>query len=56
MVPMVTTKRQLIPCNLSGGGKGGKEAPEEGKPATRRWRPLILLTDSREEATQTFHQ
>ena len=30
-VPTVTTKRRSIPCNLSGGRKGGEEAPEEGE-------------------------
>ena len=55
-VPIATTNRQSTPRNLSGRKKDGGEAPEEGKPATRGWRPLILLTDSHEEATWTFHQ
>ena len=38
-VPTVTTKRWSIPCNLSCRRKGEEEAPEEGKPATRRWHP-----------------
>ena len=38
-VPIATTKRRSTPRNLSGGRTGGGEAPEEGKPATRRWRP-----------------
>ena len=38
-VAIVTTKRRSTPRNLSSGRKGGGEAPEEGKPATRRWRP-----------------